>query len=109
MSDDKTEEPTEHKLEQARQEGQVPKSQDATVAASMLAAVGALMLTGEGSLDRLRAVLRSRCSSMSTEPASTVLLDRCDQGTLDPGNIDDGDVGIPMMCLSIKLIDLRTE
>lgn len=53
MSDEKTEEPTEHKLQDARKKGQTAKSQDVNAAASMI--VATLCLVGSGSLagDRL--------------------------------------------------------
>jgi type III secretion protein U len=57
MSDEKTEEPTEHKLEKAREEGQMTKSQDAAVAASTLATVAALFATADGAAARLRVVI----------------------------------------------------
>jgi len=57
MSDEKTEEPTEHKLQQAREEGQMARSQDIPAAASMLLAMAALYATGDGILGRLRAVV----------------------------------------------------
>ena len=57
MSDDKTEEPTEHKLRKAREEGQMARSQDVAVAASTLFAVGALIGTAPGIGTRLRAVV----------------------------------------------------
>ncbi len=54
MSDDKTEEPTEAKLEKAREKGQVAKSEDLTHAASMLGAAAALMMFGDTTWTRLK-------------------------------------------------------
>lgn len=57
MSDEKTEAPTSHKLRQAREEGQMARSQDVAAASSMLAAVGALVGTADAISQRLRAVM----------------------------------------------------
>jgi type III secretion protein U len=57
MSDEKTEEPTSHKLHQAREEGQMARSQDIAAAASMLAAVGALVATADTISQRLHAIM----------------------------------------------------
>jgi type III secretion protein U len=57
MSDDKTEEPTEHKLHQAREQGQMARSQDIAAAGSMLGAVAALVGTSDTIAQRLRTVL----------------------------------------------------
>lgn len=54
---EKTEEPTEHKLKQAREEGQVAKSQDVVVAASTLAVVATLLAMAPGIGERLRAIV----------------------------------------------------
>ena len=58
MSDEKTEEPTEHKLEKAREKGQIAKSQDVAVAASMLGVVIVLDATADSIVERLHMVLR---------------------------------------------------
>lgn len=58
MSDEKTEEPTEHKLEKAREKGEVAKSQDVAVAASMLGVVIVLDATADSIVERLHMVLR---------------------------------------------------
>jgi len=57
MSDEKTEEPTEHKLEKAREKGEVPKSQDVAVACSMLGVVIVLQVTADSILQRLKLVM----------------------------------------------------
>jgi len=57
MSDEKTEEPTDHKLEQAREKGEVAKSQDVAVAASMLGVVLTLRAMADSIYERLRVVI----------------------------------------------------
>lgn len=57
MSDEKTEEPTDHKLEQAREKGEVAKSHDVAVAASMLGVVMVLRAFGDSIFERMRAVV----------------------------------------------------
>ena len=57
MSDEKTEEPTEHKLEEARKEGQLAKSQDTVIAGSMLAVVATLLFMGDDVAQRMRAIV----------------------------------------------------
>lgn len=54
---EKTEEATDTKLHKAKQDGQVPKSQDLTMAVSMLGVLGALIMSGPAMLERFRAVL----------------------------------------------------
>ncbi len=56
MSSEKTEQPTEKKLRDARREGRVARSRDAGTAAVVLATAGALAFTGESVLDALRGV-----------------------------------------------------
>ncbi len=58
MSDDKTEEPTESKLQKARDKGEVPKSQDLASACALFGVVLVLVMTADSSLDRLRSVIR---------------------------------------------------
>lgn len=53
MSDDKTEEPTEHKLRKSREKGEVARSQDVAVAASLLAVLITLRATAHGMWDHL--------------------------------------------------------
>jgi type III secretion protein U len=57
MSDDKTEEPSEQKLRQAREKGEIPKSQDLATACSMLGVVMTLSAMGPGIFDRMRALM----------------------------------------------------
>jgi type III secretion protein U len=57
MSGEKTEEPTETKLDRAREKGQVTKSADLTMAFSMLGVVVTLLMTSAGALEHLRALM----------------------------------------------------
>jgi type III secretion protein U len=59
MSGEKTEEPTEQKLQKSREEGQVAKSQDLAMAISLLGVMLALLLMGSQYLDHLRSVMRT--------------------------------------------------
>lgn len=68
MSDEKTEEPTEHKLRKAREQGQVARSQDVAAAASTLAAVAALAALGEIGVDRFRLIFRQALDFGEVEP-----------------------------------------
>jgi type III secretion protein U len=54
---EKTEEPTESKLRQSREEGQAAKSTDVAVAFVTTAVVGTLLGTGEGIKDRIRVII----------------------------------------------------
>jgi len=53
MSDEKTEEPTQKKLDDAKKKGQSPKSQDVNAAASVLGLMICLMLMGESMLNQM--------------------------------------------------------
>ncbi|MDR2339765.1 MAG: flagellar biosynthesis protein FlhB [Deltaproteobacteria bacterium] len=55
---EKTEQPTGHKLNQARERGQVPKSMEISAAIVLLVSCGALFLLGPMGWDRLVAVYR---------------------------------------------------
>jgi flagellar biosynthetic protein FlhB len=57
MADDKTEQPTPKKLEDARKKGQVPKSTDLTQAVLFLTAGSVLSFTGPGLVDQLKAFM----------------------------------------------------
>lgn len=58
MSDEKTEEPTQKKLDDAKKKGQSPKSQDVNAAAGVLGLLICLMVTGPMMLDQMsRSVL----------------------------------------------------
>lgn len=59
MSDEKTEEPTDHKLEKAREKGEVAKSHDVAVAASMLGVVITLRALGDSIFERMHGVVRN--------------------------------------------------
>lgn len=58
MSDDKTERPTEHKLRQAREHGQVPKSQDAASVVAMAAVACVLVGMQAWGMEQFRAIGR---------------------------------------------------
>ena len=58
MSDDKTEEPTEHKLKKAREEGQVAKSSDLATAVSMIVTLVTLRGLADSTFDRLKGIVR---------------------------------------------------
>jgi type III secretion protein U len=55
---EKTEEPSDDKLKKARDKGQVAKSQDVAIAASMLGVVATLVVLGEHNMVRLRRVVQ---------------------------------------------------
>lgn len=57
MSSEKTEEPTEHKLREARKKGQVARSQDFSGVVVTIAAVLAISLSSKWGLERLAAVM----------------------------------------------------
>lgn len=58
MSDEKTEEPTQKKLDDAKKKGQSPKSQDVNAAAGVLGLLICLMVMGQSMLDQMsRSVL----------------------------------------------------
>jgi type III secretion protein U len=57
MSGEKTEEPTDTKLQEARKKGEVPKSQDTTMAFSMLGVCIALMLLSSNIMEHLRLIV----------------------------------------------------
>lgn len=56
MSDDKTEDPTPQKLQEAKRKGQSPKSQDVDAAAGLLAATICLSAAAPSSLDHLQRI-----------------------------------------------------
>jgi type III secretion protein U len=58
MSDDKTEEPTEAKLEKAREKGEIPKSEDLTHAVALLGTLVAMIVFGESAWEQLRVLMR---------------------------------------------------
>jgi type III secretion protein U len=57
MSGEKTEEASDHKLQEARKKGEVGKSADVAVAATLLGVLVVVVLTGPGAVERLRRVL----------------------------------------------------
>jgi type III secretion protein U len=58
MSDDKTEEPTEAKLEKAREKGEIAKSEDLTHAVSLLGTLLAILLFGHSAWERMQALVQ---------------------------------------------------
>ena len=76
MSDEKTEQPTEHKLKKAREEGQMAKSQDIAIAASTLAVVGALMATAPDIGARMRRIVELAFDFSPASLADDVLYKR---------------------------------
>jgi type III secretion protein U len=59
MSGEKTEEATDHKLEESRKKGQVAKSQDMPMAFSMFGVVMTLVLMSDASFERLQLIFES--------------------------------------------------
>jgi type III secretion protein U len=57
MSGEKTEEPTDTKLEKSREKGEIAKSADLTMAVSLLGVVVTLLMTSASALDHFRALL----------------------------------------------------
>jgi type III secretion protein U len=57
MSGEKTEEPTDAKLEKSREKGEVTKSADLTMAVSMLGVVVTLLMTSASALEHLRVLV----------------------------------------------------
>lgn len=75
MSDEKTEEPSEKKLEKARQDGKVVKSTDLTATAILLAVGGLMLLAGPSLGDALRALLAPALDARAiTRPDADLLL-----------------------------------
>ena len=58
-ADDKTEEATARRLEKAREEGQIPRSQELGGAAVMITAMAALYLTGPWMMNNLSGLVAS--------------------------------------------------
>jgi type III secretion protein U len=57
MSDEKTEEPTKKKLDDAKKKGQSPKSQDVNAAVSVFGVMTCLIAAGENMIDGLRRIV----------------------------------------------------
>jgi type III secretion protein U len=57
MSDEKTEEPTQKKLDDAKKKGQSPKSQDVNAAVSVFGVMVCLMAAGESMFDGIKKVI----------------------------------------------------
>ncbi len=76
MSDEKTEEPTDKKLRDARKDGQVSKSSDLADAISMTAAIGFVMATGAHLRDSMRQLVMSSLEFVNTPHTLTDMYDR---------------------------------
>jgi type III secretion protein U len=75
MSDEKTEQPSDKKLEDARRDGKVVKSTDLTAAAVLLATGGLMLLAGPALGDGLRALLASALDPVAVgRPDADLLL-----------------------------------
>lgn len=66
-SDDRTEQPTAKRLDEARKKGQVPRSADLSAAAVSLAAVGAIYLFGTKAASELAEMMSRALSITSTD------------------------------------------
>ncbi|MDR1080833.1 MAG: flagellar biosynthesis protein FlhB [Deltaproteobacteria bacterium] len=76
-SGEKTEEPTGHKLSQARQKGQVAKSMEVSAAVVLLASCGALFILGPYGWGRVTALFRHmvwRAADFSRDPGDLIQL-----------------------------------
>ncbi|WP_323073927.1 type III secretion system export apparatus subunit SctU [Mycetohabitans endofungorum] len=74
MSDEKTEEPTEKRLRDARRDGQVAKSTDLTDAAVMCAVVAVLISAATIFVDTFRALVRTALDFATSDLSATTLL-----------------------------------
>ncbi|MBW8831607.1 MAG: type III secretion system export apparatus subunit SctU [Burkholderiales bacterium] len=73
MSDEKTEEPTHKKLEDAKKQGQHPKSQDMGTALSLLAMTICLSSAGGMAADRIMAIISRMLDSIGKTDSDTQL------------------------------------
>src|ERR1700710_1571770 len=78
MSDEKTEAPTDKKLQDARRDGEVPKSTDLAAGALLVAGGAALAQAGPGMGDHLRAMMHTgldvkRASALDFSPFDAIL------------------------------------
>ncbi|WP_186182877.1 type III secretion system export apparatus subunit SctU [Burkholderia gladioli] len=76
MSDEKTEEPTDKKLRDARKDGQVSKSSDLADAISMTVAIGFVMAAGAHLRDSMRQLVVSALDFVTTEHSIPDMFDR---------------------------------
>ena len=70
MSDDRTEEPTPRRLEEARRKGQIARTREAGQAGSLLAATVALGWMGDGYISRLTSMVTSGLARMGEHPTA---------------------------------------
>ena len=83
MSGEKTEEASEHKLEEEREKGNVPKSPDLAMAISTLAVFIVLIVMGETFLEHLHALVRSGLDFGNGDLPLTELYKRIGSMTID--------------------------
>ena len=78
MSSEKTEQPTEHKIRKAREDGQVAKSKDFTQTLLMGALLGYMLADSEGIIKNLveMMVLPSQLYGMEFRDALRILIDQ---------------------------------
>ncbi|WP_338861773.1 type III secretion system export apparatus subunit SctU (plasmid) [Mycetohabitans rhizoxinica] len=74
MSDEKTEEPTEKRLRDARRDGQVAKSTDLTDAAIMCASIAVLVAAASMFTDAFRALIHTTLDFVTTNRSNTMLV-----------------------------------
>ncbi len=79
MSQEKTEEPTDKKLREARKRGEVPRSRELVSAAVVLASAAALAATGKGLVDALAGAVRLsiRAAGGGLAASPIAVLDAC--------------------------------
>jgi flagellar biosynthetic protein FlhB len=68
---EKTEQPTQRRRQEAREEGQVPRSQDLTASIALLAGLVLMSMFGPGMLDRMLMLIRDMLD-VSNAPATTL-------------------------------------
>ena len=83
MSGEKTEEASEHKLEEEREKGNVPKSPDLAMAISTLAVFIVLIVMGDTFLEHLHALVRSGLDFGNGDLPLTELYKRIGSMTID--------------------------
>ncbi|MCF7697515.1 type III secretion system export apparatus subunit SctU [Mycetohabitans sp. B2] len=74
MSDEKTEEPTEKRLRDARRDGQVAKSTDLTDAAVMCASIAVLLAAAGMFADAFRALIHTMLDFIATDRSNAMLI-----------------------------------
>src|SRR5687768_5197121 len=86
MSDEKTEEPTDKKLRDARERGESPKSQDVNTAAAMMAGTVLLVISswiaGEHLTKLFEIVMQRAWSTQGPDDALALMFDMLKEGVL---------------------------